>query len=117
MAEETMVIPVNGIYEEFITWKDSDGNPINLTGATAKMAFKTELSLSAPAIFTLTEDSGLTLGGVEGTIGVKIVPDKSSKLEGKKGFADLLVWLGGSDDPYRLFVRPWIGSKGTTDPS
>lgn len=51
-----------------ITWKDPNGNPINLTGFTARMQIRS--SVSSPTIlheFT-TENGGITLGGATGVI-------------------------------------------------
>jgi hypothetical protein len=45
-----------------------DGNPLNLSGATARMVFYRPLSGPGTPVATLTQLAGLTLGGAGGTI-------------------------------------------------
>jgi len=50
-------------FELTITWKDSAGTAINLTGYTARMQVRETYS-SATSIVSLTNAAGITLGGV-----------------------------------------------------
>lgn len=58
-------------YELTITWKDSAGTAINLTGYTARMQVRETYSSTTP-IVSLTSGSGITLGGAAGTIAIVI---------------------------------------------
>jgi hypothetical protein len=49
------------------TWKDSTGAAINLTGYTARMQVRSAYDATS-TILSLTSSSGITLGGVAGTI-------------------------------------------------
>lgn len=51
------------------TWKDSNGAAVNLTGYTARMQVRATYDSSA-TILSLTSSSGITLGGVAGTIAI-----------------------------------------------
>lgn len=51
-----------------ITWKDSAGDLVNLTGYTAQMVVSDS---DGSAVITLTGGSGITLGGSAGTIGLQ----------------------------------------------
>lgn len=57
-------------FSRTFTWTDSSNNPINLTGYTAKLSIA-----PAPAgtpYISLTDTSGITLGGSAGTIAVTL---------------------------------------------
>jgi hypothetical protein len=58
-------------FELTITWKDSAGTAINLTGYTARMQVRETYS-STSSIVSLTSSSGITLGGSAGTIAIVI---------------------------------------------
>jgi hypothetical protein len=53
-----------------VTWKDPAGNPIDLSGYSARMKVKS--AFGGTTYFSLTHASGIVLGGVAGTIGVTI---------------------------------------------
>ena len=61
------------------TWTDDAGDEQNLTGYTATMRVGLP---RGEALFTLTHSSGLTLGGVAGTIVVVISAAQSALLKG-----------------------------------
>lgn len=54
-----------------ITWKDAAGTAIDITGYTARMQVRETYS-SASTIVSLTNGSGITLGGAAGTIAILI---------------------------------------------
>lgn len=58
-------------FELTITWKDSAGTAINLTGYTARMQVRETYS-SSSTVVSLTNGSGITLGGAAGTIAIVI---------------------------------------------
>lgn len=58
-------------FSRVLTWKDSAGNPINLTGYTARMQLRSSAT-SSTVILELTTNSGITLGGAAGTITLTI---------------------------------------------
>ena len=51
-----------------ITWNDSDGVPIDLTGYTARMQFRSSVTSSTILATATTENGKITLGGALGTI-------------------------------------------------
>lgn len=58
-------------YQLNVTWKDSSGTPVNLTGYTAKMQVR--LGINEPtAAVEVTNTSGIVLGGSAGTIAITI---------------------------------------------
>jgi hypothetical protein len=58
-------------FELTITWKDSAGTAINLSGYTARMQVRETYASTSP-IVSLTNGAGITLGGAAGTIAIVI---------------------------------------------
>ena len=55
-----------------LTWRDENSVLIDLTNYTAKMQVRKKAGLTGTPDLELTHLSGLTLGGVNGTIGILI---------------------------------------------
>lgn len=51
-----------------LTWKDSQGNPIDLTGYTAKMDVRRSYSSSDTLLSLTTSNGGVSLGGISGQV-------------------------------------------------
>jgi hypothetical protein len=51
-----------------ITWKDGMGAPVNLTDYTARMQVRESIDAPTVLMELTTENGGITLGGVAGTI-------------------------------------------------
>lgn len=83
-------------YELTVTWKDSAGTAINLTGYSARMQVRETYS-SASTVVSLTNGSGITLGGAAGTIAILISATTTAALTAPfSGVYDLeLVSAGG----------------------
>ena len=83
-------------FELTVTWKDSTGAAINLTGYTARMQVRETYS-SASTVVSLTNGSGITLGGAAGTIAILISATTTAALTAPfSGVYDLeLVSAGG----------------------
>jgi hypothetical protein len=60
-------------------YKDTDGDPINLTGYTAAMQVRTTPEAST-ALISLATGSGITITGATGTIAVQITAAQSNSL-------------------------------------
>ena len=54
-----------------LSWKDSGGVPVNLTGYSARMQARTTYDAAVP-VLSLTNGSGITLGGTAGTLAVSV---------------------------------------------
>ena len=83
-------------FELTVTWKDSTGAAINLTGYSARMQVRETYS-SASTVVSLTDASGITLGGAAGTIAILISATTTAALTAPfSGVYDLeLVSAGG----------------------
>jgi hypothetical protein len=58
-------------YTATLTYANSSGTPINITGYSARMQVRRSTG-SPDAILTLTNASGITLGGAAGTVAIAI---------------------------------------------
>ncbi len=63
-----LYIEQGATFTKIITWKDSAGDPIDLTGFVARMQIRQTISASAVLYSATTENGGITLGGAAGTI-------------------------------------------------
>jgi hypothetical protein len=83
-------------FELTITWKDSAGTAIDLTGYTARMQVRETYSSTTP-IVSLTNGAGITLGGAAGTIAIVISATTTAALAAPfSGVYDLeIVSAGG----------------------
>ena len=56
-------------FTRVITWKDSDGVPIDLNGYSARMQLRSQIDSAGAAVFEFTTDNDrISLGGTAGTI-------------------------------------------------
>ena len=56
-----------------LTWNDSAGSAINLTGYTARMDVRTSIDAAGAATLSLTTENGrIVLGGTAGTIDLSV---------------------------------------------
>ena len=98
-----------------IQYKDSNSNPIDLTGYTAKMQIRSDYADNNPTTYltlnsTLNADgTGLNLSGSDGvtplssgSIGIYIASCTSSKLDFDKAYYDLELYSGSGDCPYTI---------------
>ena len=79
MAVQTydLVIRRGDTYNVEFTWQDSDGNPIDLTGYTARMQIRAKVSSPDPPAVDVTEGAGIVLGGAAGTVTVELTPEQT----------------------------------------
>jgi hypothetical protein len=72
-----------------ITWKDETGVAINLTGWTARMQIRPNVSSDTILVSLTTENGGITLGGIAGTIQLTMTADATAALTWADGEYDL----------------------------
>jgi hypothetical protein len=65
-----------------ITWKDSSGTPVDITGFTARMQVRRSVSAATVEVELNTENGRIDLGGAAGTIGLSIPADVTAALSG-----------------------------------
>lgn len=71
-ATYDLYIEQGATFVKQITWKDSSGTPVDLSGYTARMQFRSSVN-SDTILFSATTTNGkITLGGAAGTIDIEI---------------------------------------------
>lgn len=90
----SVFIDQNADFDLGVTWKDSTGTPVNLTGYTAK--FTISAGTNKAPLVTVTTGAGITLGGSAGTIAIAIPYATTNTLGEGSFWAELrLVSAGG----------------------
>lgn len=90
-------------FSRTLTWTDSGGNLVNLTGYTAKMDLRSSPVGSTTALLTLTDTSGLTLGGAAGTIVWEMTDVQTLLLPTGTVAYDLRLTSGGGEVTYLIY--------------
>ena len=77
-----------------LTYKDANDSAINLTGYAARMQLRKNIN-DDTAIVSLTDGSGITLGGAAGTIEITISATTTAGLTATEGVYDIELESGG----------------------
>lgn len=67
-----LTIEQGATFNPVMTWKDQNGQPIDLSGYTARMQIRAGYDATTVIHNLTTENSGIVLGGALGTIGLYI---------------------------------------------
>jgi len=78
-----------------LTWKDSTGNPVNLTGYTARMQVRTNYE-AEDTLVSLVSPTDIILGGALGTIAVTIAASVTQSLQLDEAVYDLELVNGAT---------------------
>lgn len=88
-GEHDITIEIGATFLLNVTWKDSNGDPIDLTGYDARMQVRKKYSSATALISATTGNGKITLGGAAGTIAVELVPTDSEDITDKYGVYDI----------------------------
>lgn len=90
-VQKNFEVDQNTTFTFIIEYKDSNGDPINLTGASAKLQVRDTKGGSKLA-FTLTSpSSGITIDSALGKLTVRMTPTQTNKLFYPKSSYDLML--------------------------
>jgi len=78
-ADYKLIIDQGSTFQLRVTWKDSNGDPVDLTPYSARLMLRTDYEAASPTI-SLTSSSGITLGGAAGTIDIEMTASQTSGL-------------------------------------
>jgi hypothetical protein len=80
-----------------LTWNDSAGSAVNLTGYTARMDVRTSIDAAGAAVLSLTTENGrIVLGGSAGTINLTAEATATQAVESGNYVYDLEVVSGST---------------------
>lgn len=76
-----------------VTWKTGKkpAVPVDLTGCTARMQVREKLDAPAVLVELTTENGGIALGGVSGTVTLRIEADATAAFTWRAGVYDLEI--------------------------
>ncbi len=84
-------INIGATWTRVITWKDEDGNPVNLSGYTGGMQVRS----GGTVVVDLNTSNGMmVLGGADGTITLTISASDTLLIAPGKGVYDLFLMSG-----------------------
>jgi len=88
-AKVDLYIEQGSTFEHKFTWKDGNGDPIDLTGYAAKMQIREKKGAVDVLLELSTSNSMITLGGTAGTIELVISATDTAAITWKKAVYDL----------------------------
>lgn len=95
-ATYNIICDQGATFNRVITWKNTAGSPINLTGYTAKMQVRTSPA-AATAVLTLSTAAGsIVLGGALGTVTLTAAASLMT-MDGYNYVYDLELTSGGGE--------------------
>jgi hypothetical protein len=112
-ATHDILIEQGATFKLSLVWKTSLGGPIDLTGYTARMQARAAVTAAAALIDLTTANNGITLGGVTGTIDIKISAAITASLNVPRGVYDLEV-VSPAGDVTRIIQGAFTVSKEVT---
>lgn len=96
-----------------ITRKDSDNNPINLSGYTARMKLKRQKGSATADLTLTTENDGIAIDALNGAITLSLTPTQTASLDASYVY-DLELVSGSGDVTRLLQGRVIIDGEVTT---
>jgi hypothetical protein len=90
-GQKNFEVDQNATFSFIVEYKDNNGSPIDLTGASAKMQVRDTKGGSKLA-FTLTSPAGgITITPLLGKLSIKMTPTQTSKLFYPKSSYDIMI--------------------------
>jgi hypothetical protein len=90
-GQKNFEVDQNATFTFIVEYKDNDGDPINLTGASAKLQVR-DTKGGTKLAFTLTSPSGgITIDAPNGKLTVRMTPTQTNKLFYPKSSYDLML--------------------------
>jgi hypothetical protein len=90
-GQKNFEVDQNATFSFIVEYKDNNGLPIDLTGATAKMQVR-DTKGGTKLAFTLTSPAGgITITPLLGKLTIKMTPTQTSKLFYPKSSYDIMI--------------------------
>lgn len=84
-----ITIEQGATFQMNLTWKDSTGTPVNLTGYTARMQVRENYEAESTLVSLTSTGGDIVLGGVLGTIAITIAASATQSLQLDEAVYDL----------------------------
>lgn len=84
-----ILIEQGATFQRTFVWKDSNEDPVDITGYTARMQIRRKKSSTTAEHEATTENGGITLGDTAGTVAITIAATDTADFSFSKGVYDL----------------------------
>lgn len=115
-AKLKLSIEQGATFRKVLTWKA--GTPavaVDLTGCTARMQIRSAIESSTPLITLTTENGGIVLGGVAGTIELIIAPTATAAITWTAGVYDLEIVFSPTEVRRLVYGAVTVSKEVTRD--
>lgn len=97
-----ILVEQGAVFNRVLTWRDSTGALINLTGYTARLSVKQSYD-SSTIVFEMTTNNGrITLGGAAGTVTLYISANDTDDIPAKRFVYDLKLVPSNNNNAVRV---------------
>lgn len=94
-GKQNLKIEQGATFRQMFTWKaGKPAVPVDLTGCTARMQIRADVTAAVPYVSLTTENNGITLGGAAGTILILISATDTALMSWTSGVYDLEIQFG-----------------------
>jgi hypothetical protein len=115
-AKLKLLIEQGATFSKVLTWKaGTPAVPVDLTGCTARMQIRSEITSPTPLTTLTTENGGIELGGVAGTITLIITPTATAAFTWTAGVYDLEIILSPTDIRRLVYGTVTVSPEVTRD--
>jgi hypothetical protein len=90
-GQKNFEVDQNATFSFIVEYKDNNGLPINLTGATAKMQVRDQKGGTKLAFSLTSPSGGIVIDPTNGKLTIKMTPTQTSKLFYPKSSYDIMV--------------------------
>jgi len=90
-GQKNFEVDQNATFSFIVEYKDNNGAPIDLTGATAKMQVRDTKGGSKLAFSLTSPSGGIIIDPTNGKLTIKITPTQTNKLFYPKSSYDIMV--------------------------
>ncbi|NCV08151.1 MAG: hypothetical protein EBW12_05975 [Actinobacteria bacterium] len=90
-GQKNWEVDQNTTFTFTVEYKDNSGNPIDITGASAKMQVRDTKGGSKLAFSLTSPSGGITIDGPNGKLTIKITPTQTNKLFYPKSSYDIML--------------------------
>lgn len=115
-AKLKLAIEQGATFRKVLTWKA--GTPavaVDLTGCTARMQIRKEIANATPYVELTTENGGIELGDVAGTITLFISPTDTAAFTWTTGVYDLEIEFSPTDVRRLVYGSVTVSPEVTRD--
>lgn len=115
-AKLKLLVEQGATFRKTLTWKaGAPAVPVDLTGCTARLQFRSEIAAATPLVTLTTENGGIVLGGVLGTIELIITAAVTAAFTWTAAVYDLEIVFTSGDVRRLVYGTVTVSPEVTRD--